>query len=201
MSQNLVKLRCRLSSDLINQVKLNFSILPNHQNLLRFQSSTKRQISTTATIENSKQPRIGILKTSTKDKIEAMRFIQFKLRNDPALRLGVVSEDGTRYADLTAQSAYPKNMIDFIRADPSVEELIKKIECLKWDCVDENLCLFPPVPNPEKIICIGLNYADHCKEQNKEPPKEPMFFSKYASALTGPTGEIIHPSITTVSNS
>ena len=51
--------------------------------------------------------------------------------------------------------------------------------------------LLPPVTNPQKILCIGLNYRGHCEEQNKTVPTEPMFFSKYASALVGPTDNIV----------
>jgi 2-keto-4-pentenoate hydratase/2-oxohepta-3-ene-1,7-dioic acid hydratase in catechol pathway len=45
--------------------------------------------------------------------------------------------------------------------------------------------LGPPVPNPSKIICVGLNYADHCREQNVEPPERPMLFAKYPTSLIG----------------
>lgn len=43
-----------------------------------------------------------------------------------------------------------------------------------------------PLDHPEKIICIGMNYADHCTEQNIPIPKEPVIFSKFASALQDP---------------
>lgn len=51
--------------------------------------------------------------------------------------------------------------------------------------------LLPPVLNPQKILCIALNYKGHCDEQNKPYPTEPVFFSKFASALVGPKGNII----------
>jgi len=40
----------------------------------------------------------------------------------------------------------------------------------------------PPIPSPEKIICVGLNYADHAREGGREPPEEPIIFGKYPSA-------------------
>lgn len=43
--------------------------------------------------------------------------------------------------------------------------------------------LCPPVTNPEKIVCIGLNYADHAAEAGIEPPEVPTFFAKFANAL------------------
>lgn len=44
--------------------------------------------------------------------------------------------------------------------------------------------LLAPVPNPEKIVCIGLNYREHAAEGRLEPPEVPTFFAKYANALT-----------------
>jgi 2-keto-4-pentenoate hydratase/2-oxohepta-3-ene-1,7-dioic acid hydratase in catechol pathway len=41
----------------------------------------------------------------------------------------------------------------------------------------------PPLPDPEKIVCIGLNYRDHAAEGRLEPPEVPTFFAKYANAL------------------
>ncbi len=43
----------------------------------------------------------------------------------------------------------------------------------------------PPIPDPEKIICIGQNYLDHCREQNVEPPQRPIIFAKFPPALIG----------------
>jgi 2-keto-4-pentenoate hydratase/2-oxohepta-3-ene-1,7-dioic acid hydratase in catechol pathway len=52
------------------------------------------------------------------------------------------------------------------------------------------LRLLPPVPDPQKVICIGLNYADHAREGGVEPPPEPVLFCKFPSALL-PHGEPI----------
>jgi acylpyruvate hydrolase len=46
--------------------------------------------------------------------------------------------------------------------------------------------LLAPVPRPGKVICIGLNYRDHAKEQNVEPPKTPIVFSKFTTSITAP---------------
>jgi 2-keto-4-pentenoate hydratase/2-oxohepta-3-ene-1,7-dioic acid hydratase in catechol pathway len=43
--------------------------------------------------------------------------------------------------------------------------------------------LLAPVPDPQKLIGIGLNYADHAKEGRMEPPASPTFFAKFANAL------------------
>ncbi len=53
--------------------------------------------------------------------------------------------------------------------------------------------LLPPIPTPEKIICIGLNYLDHAIETGATPPTEPVVFSKFATALIGDGDEIELP--------
>jgi 2-keto-4-pentenoate hydratase/2-oxohepta-3-ene-1,7-dioic acid hydratase in catechol pathway len=50
-----------------------------------------------------------------------------------------------------------------------------------------------PVARPSKIICIGLNYADHAKETGAAIPKEPIIFFKATTALCGPNDDIIKP--------
>jgi len=55
--------------------------------------------------------------------------------------------------------------------------------------------LLPPVPPPEKILCIGLNYLDHAIETGAEPPTEPVVFSKFNSALVGDGDAIVLPSL------
>jgi 5-carboxymethyl-2-hydroxymuconate isomerase len=46
--------------------------------------------------------------------------------------------------------------------------------------------LLAPVERPGKVIAIGLNYMDHCRETNTEPPKNPVVFTKFPTAITGP---------------
>ncbi|HEV7529731.1 MAG TPA: fumarylacetoacetate hydrolase family protein [Solirubrobacteraceae bacterium] len=53
--------------------------------------------------------------------------------------------------------------------------------------------LLAPVPDPEKIICLGLNYRDHAKEAGQEIPAAPMWFAKFANSLIGSGREIVLP--------
>jgi 2-keto-4-pentenoate hydratase/2-oxohepta-3-ene-1,7-dioic acid hydratase in catechol pathway len=55
--------------------------------------------------------------------------------------------------------------------------------------------LLAPVPDPRKIVCVGLNYHDHAKESGAPIPKDPVLFSKYATALVGPTDPIVLPPV------
>src|SRR5687767_12278737 len=53
--------------------------------------------------------------------------------------------------------------------------------------------LEPPIPDPEKIICIGLNYRAHAAEAGIEPPEAPTFFAKFRNALAPPGATVPLP--------
>jgi 2-keto-4-pentenoate hydratase/2-oxohepta-3-ene-1,7-dioic acid hydratase in catechol pathway len=53
----------------------------------------------------------------------------------------------------------------------------------------------PPVVGMEKVICIGINYADHAREMGGEPPEIPVVFNKFPSAINRPGGEVVLPQI------
>lgn len=59
--------------------------------------------------------------------------------------------------------------------------------------VNASVRLGSPVARPSKIICIGLNYVDHCKETGAAIPEEPIIFFKSTSALCGPNDDLIIP--------
>lgn len=59
----------------------------------------------------------------------------------------------------------------------------------------DRLAFGPPVPDPDKIICIGLNYRDHASEAQLDLPTVPMFFAKFRNSLTGPTSPILLPRV------
>ena len=54
----------------------------------------------------------------------------------------------------------------------------------------EQAAFGPCVTNPEKILCIGLNYRRHAAETNNPVPKQPILFNKYNTALNCCGGEI-----------
>jgi len=55
--------------------------------------------------------------------------------------------------------------------------------------------LLPPITNPGKILCIGLNYRDHAIEGGKAIPTEPVVFGKFINTLCGPGDPIIIPKV------
>lgn len=59
--------------------------------------------------------------------------------------------------------------------------------------VAANVRLGPPICRPSKMICVGLNYADHARESGMPPPSEPVLFFKATSAICGPNDDVLLP--------
>lgn len=59
--------------------------------------------------------------------------------------------------------------------------------------VADDVRLGSPIVRPSKIVCIGLNYADHAKETNAPLPPEPVIFMKASTAIVGPNDNIVIP--------
>jgi 2-keto-4-pentenoate hydratase/2-oxohepta-3-ene-1,7-dioic acid hydratase in catechol pathway len=57
--------------------------------------------------------------------------------------------------------------------------------------------LGPPVPDPDKILCLGVNYREHAAEAQQELPAVPMFFAKFRNSLIGPSSPILLPRVST----
>lgn len=58
-----------------------------------------------------------------------------------------------------------------------------------------NVELLPPLPAPPKILCVGLNYADHSAESGFEVPGYPTIFGRFASSLIGHGAPIVRPRV------
>lgn len=54
----------------------------------------------------------------------------------------------------------------------------------------DHALLLSPIHRPSKIIAIGLNYWDHCHEQNVKPPDHPIVFTKFSTAIVGPEATV-----------
>lgn len=131
-----------------------------------------------------------------------MRLVAFSnpSADDPGQRrLGVVS------AAVPDDSRRPKRTVyDITRAiGPDMAAAIRAgvgaIRDLRTSAdgysLDE-LTLRAPIPRPGKIVCVGLNYHDHCREQGVEPPAYPMLFAKFANAVTDPAAPVLRPRAT-----
>ncbi|MFT2011281.1 fumarylacetoacetate hydrolase family protein [Pontibacter sp. 13R65] len=73
-----------------------------------------------------------------------------------------------------------------------LREFVKNNEG-KLNRIPEGSRLGSPFARPSKIVCIGLNYADHARETNAKVPSEPVLFFKATTALVGPNDDVIIP--------
>jgi len=55
----------------------------------------------------------------------------------------------------------------------------------------------PVIPNPEKILCVGINYKSHAAEHGTEAPKLPNIFTKFINTLEAHEGEMLRPKVST----
>jgi len=77
------------------------------------------------------------------------------------------------------------------RGDQGLTELVERAVSSGKGLVDESKVEFGPcVTNPEKIICVGLNYAKHANETKSPLPQFPILFNKYNNALNHHLGTI-----------
>ena len=67
----------------------------------------------------------------------------------------------------------------------SAERRAELLEAASEGRVVDDAILGPPVPDPEKILCLGLNYRAHADESNMELPEAPVLFAKFRNALIG----------------
>ena len=106
-----------------------------------------------------------------------MRLVTY--RSDRGDRAGVLTDGGVvdAWDALGGSHAYGLRQV---LADERVEDLGAVVDGA--DPVPDPV-LLAPIPNPEKIVCIGLNYRSHAAEAGLEPPESPAIFGKYRNAL------------------
>jgi 2-keto-4-pentenoate hydratase/2-oxohepta-3-ene-1,7-dioic acid hydratase in catechol pathway len=78
-------------------------------------------------------------------------------------------------------------------AENALAEMQKAATAAKPDHRLTDVKFLPPIPNPEKILCAGINYRSHAAETGRDLPKQPSMFIRLANTLTGHEGELIRP--------
>lgn len=121
-----------------------------------------------------------------------MRLVSFGERGTE--RAGVLLADGSRVVPVRAlDPALPDNVRLLIAGGhlPRLRTLAAEARVPGIPLADVRLG--PPVADPSKIVCIGLNFKGHAAEQGKPWPEQPLLFAKAASALCGPADDIVLP--------
>lgn len=83
--------------------------------------------------------------------------------------------------------------IDAATVSPEGIAKLRSVNVDSLPKVGGNPRLGSPIANVPKLICIGLNYADHAKESNLPIPAEPVVFMKAITAITGPNDDVKLP--------
>lgn len=115
-----------------------------------------------------------------------MKLIRFG--QPGAEKPGLITRDG----DYVDASAFGSDWTAEFFATGGLERL-KSWRAINPPIVDTSVRLGPPIANPGKIICIGLNFRDHAQETGAKIPTEPVVFMKATSSLCGPNDDVIIP--------
>ena len=112
-----------------------------------------------------------------------MKLVSFR-RPDGRASWGIVNGSG---------------VIDCGAKAPSLRDALTQLASLKSDASKpadfqlDAVTLLPPIPNPEKILCVGLNYMTHIAEGGREPPEKPIIFVRFPNSQVGPRPEPDRP--------
>lgn len=115
-------------------------------------------------------------------------------------RPGVLITRGGRDVVVDLQQtdpSLPGSLRELLEAGPEALARAAQAADVARDTLDAAAVkLAAPIPNPGKILCIGLNYADHAAESGQPLPDYPIVFSKYSNTVIGSGDAIILPKVT-----
>src|SRR4051794_21582671 len=117
-----------------------------------------------------------------------MRLVTYRAQNGG--RAGVLAPRGV----LDAAQVLGVDAISLreLIAAGQLAELAERVDAATAEPVSDAE-LLPPLPDPDKIICIGLNYRSHAAEAGIDPPEHPTFFAKFRNALAAPGATVELP--------
>lgn len=153
--------------------------------------------------ESGKKPALGVIQKDTIVGIAPAIQVLRKRRVPRALAQRTNFKNASRRV-LDAGAA-PQDMIELLERGLTWGKSLNTVTSLLAKNLDSSKApkglftplakarLLAPIPKPGKITCVGLNYADHAREQGHEPPKSPIFFLKSGNTICGPGDEIHLP--------
>lgn len=137
-----------------------------------------------------------------------MKLVRYSHNKVPGEFLGVQTEDGIlaiqRLAD-HLNATIPLSMTDLLKSVDDGLDLIRQVIDQAGDLhfsldnyllAESDIHYLPVINQPEKILCVGMNYVDHVKATGGEVPVSPVFFNKFPNALAAHKQTIPLPSIT-----
>jgi 2-keto-4-pentenoate hydratase/2-oxohepta-3-ene-1,7-dioic acid hydratase in catechol pathway len=123
-----------------------------------------------------------------------MRLVTF--HGEGGLRLGVETGSGVVDVRAVAPDA-PATARELIAAGPAaLEELRHAVESTRAAVPIDELRLAAVVPDPGKVVCVGLNYQKHAAEGGLPVPEDPIYFAKFQNSLAGSGEDVVIPAAT-----
>lgn len=119
-----------------------------------------------------------------------MKLVTFSNADSDTPRTGLLVEGGI--IDLAA-AGLPPTMMELLQAGDSGMQRAAALAGSSALISADTATLHAPVPNPGKVLAIGLNYADHVEESGMEKPKHQMWFNKQHNCINGPYADINLP--------
>jgi 2-keto-4-pentenoate hydratase/2-oxohepta-3-ene-1,7-dioic acid hydratase in catechol pathway len=124
-----------------------------------------------------------------------MRLVNFRL--DGRAGTALQNKDGSLVGRFADDPKYPGSIPDLVvRGGDALASAARSLAggpALEGGRIE----YLPPFPTPPKIICLGLNYADHAAEGGFKPPSYPTIFARFASSLVGHGAPLIRPRVST----
>ena len=118
-----------------------------------------------------------------------MKLVTFTTGTDA--RLGALRGDAVIDLAVASGGQLPADMLTFLRRGSAAIRLAREVvDAAQVTIPLGQVTLLAPVPNPSKVVAIGLNYMDHCRETGAQPPDRPVIFTKFPTSIVGP-GEAI----------
>lgn len=118
-----------------------------------------------------------------------MRLVSFT--KDGIEGWGVVKGDGI--VDMTRRFDRKYPSVQMALAASALDAVAREAQSASPDFALDAVKLLPPIPAPDKIICIGLNYRGHVSEGGGKLPSHPSLFTRFADTLVGQDEAIIRP--------
>jgi len=155
------------------------------------------------TYEVRKQNRLGVV--DGENVVSVRGAIELLTRHAIPAALGEDAEFKTAAEAVLSSAPAPRDMIALLDRGVEWREALGKITSSLANAfasgdVPKGLLtplasarLRAPISRPNKITCIGLNYADHAREQGGEPPSSPIYFLKSVNTICGPGDSITLP--------
>lgn len=121
------------------------------------------------------------------------RFLTLSI--DGSQAIAIERTDGACRGYTSGDERYPGDLLTLLRLGESALANAASVLAAAPEIDLASATLLPPLQQPGKIICIGLNYADHSLESGFEPPAYPTVFARWANSLVGSGQSIIRPLI------